>query len=118
MTQEPGNMVGPTNQGIDDLIARDPAAQFDTSCNCVKGSNYGVSPRVTPIPLYDPVYYATGKKNGRNADFRLANVIGFFIDSRQGNQVYGYVMPILGTIDQNLGPAPSGSFPAAIRLVQ
>ena len=118
MTQEPGNMVGPTNQGIDDLIARDPAATFDRSCVCVRGSRYGVSPRVTPIPLYDPVYYATGKMNGRNADFRLANVIGFFIDTRVGNQVYGYIMPVLGTIDPNAGPAPSGSFPAAIRLVQ
>jgi hypothetical protein len=118
MTQEPGNMVGPTNQGMDDLIARDPTAQFDQSCYCVKGSKYGVSPRVTPIPLYDPVYYATGKKNGRNADFKLANVIGFFVDRRQGNQVYGYVMPLLGTIDGNGGPAPTGSFPRAIRLVQ
>ena len=26
LLQEPGNMVGPTNQGIDDLIARDPNA--------------------------------------------------------------------------------------------
>ncbi len=118
MTQEPGNMVGPTDQGIDDLIAKDPAATFDTSCNCVKGSAFSVSPRVTPIPLYDPYYYATGKMNGRNADFKLANVIGFFIDKRVGNQVYGYVMPILGLIDPNLGPAPFGSFPAAIRLVQ
>jgi hypothetical protein len=118
LTQEPGNMVGPTDQGIDDLIARDPAATFDASCNCVKGSTYGVSPRVTPIPLYDPMYYATGKMNGRNADFKLANVIGFFVDKRVGNEVYGYVMPILGVIDPNAGPAPSGSFPAAIRLVQ
>src|SRR5262245_41974475 len=91
---------------------------FDASCNCVKNSTYGVSPRVTPIPLYDPVYYATGKQNGRNADFKLANFIGFFIDHRAGNQVYGYVMPILGTIDPGVGPAPMGSFPAAIRLVQ
>jgi putative Flp pilus-assembly TadE/G-like protein len=118
MTQEPGNMVGPTDQGIDDLIAKDPAATFDASCNCVKGSQYGVSPRVTPIPLYDPLYYATGKMNGRNAAFKLANVIGFFVDKRVGDQVYGYVMPILGVIAPGVGPAPFGSFPAAIRLVQ
>jgi len=118
MTQEPGNMVGPTDQGIDDLIARDPAAIFDPACNCVQKSRYGVSPRVTPIPLYDPVYYATGKQNGRNADFKLANVMGFFIDRREGNQVYGFIMPLLGTIDPNAGPAPTGSFPTAIRLVQ
>ena len=56
--------------------------------------------------------------NGRNASFKLANVIGFFIDKRVGNEVYGYVMPILGAVDPSAGPAPSGSFPAAIRLVQ
>src|SRR5438128_664004 len=59
MQQEPGNMDGPTNQGIDDLIARDPGAYWDNSCNCVKGSAYGgSSPRIAPIPLYDPNYYA------------------------------------------------------------
>ena len=29
MTPEPGNMVGPTTQGIDDLIAQDPDAYWD-----------------------------------------------------------------------------------------
>jgi hypothetical protein len=118
MTQEPGNMVGPTEQGIDDLIARDPDATFDASCTCIRNSTYGVSPRITPIPLYDPIYYATGKQNGRNADFKLANVIGFFVERRSGDQVYGYVMPLLGIIAPGAGPAPSGSFPRAIRLVQ
>ena len=118
MSQEPGNMVGPTEQGIDDLIARDPAATYDSGCVCIKGSTYGVSPRITPIPLYDPYYYATGKMNGRNADFKLANVIGFFVDKRVNDQVYGYVVPILGVIDPSVGPAPFGSFPVAIRLVQ
>jgi Flp pilus assembly protein TadG len=121
MTQEPGNMVGPTNQGIDDLIARDRTAEFDRSCNCVRNSHptdgAGVSPRITPLPLYDPMYYATGKMNGRNADFKLANVMGFFIDHRNGNDVYGYVMPVLGTID-GAGPAPVGALPQTIRLVQ
>lgn len=117
MVQEPGNMVGPTEQGIDDLIAKDPNATWDLSCNCVRGSVYGISPRVTPIPLYDPVYYTEGKRNGRNADFKLANIIGFFIERRAGNQVYGRITPISGLIDGS-GPAPEGSFPVAIRLVQ
>jgi len=118
LIQEPGNMMGPTNQGIDDLIARDPGAHWDTSCTCVKGSAFGVSPRVTPLPLYDPVYYADGKANGRNADFKLANIMGFFIDRREGNQVYGRITPISGIINPNAGPAPTGAFPVAIRLVE
>ena len=118
ITQEPGNMVGPTNQGIDDLIARDPGAYWDTGCNCVKGSGYGVSPRVVPIPLYDPVYYATGKANGRNADFKVANWLGFFVVGRSGNNVSGRITPVSGVFDGNAGPAPAGVFPKVIRLVQ
>lgn len=118
LTQEPGNMQGPTEQGIDELIARDPNAHWETGCKCVRGSNQSISPRVTPLPLYDPKKYAEGKANGRNADFWLANILGFFIDRRQGNQVYGYITPISGLINPNTGPAPAGAFPVAIRLVE
>jgi Flp pilus assembly protein TadG len=117
LTQEPGNMVGPTNQGIDELIALDPLARWDTGCRCVRGSRFPISPRVTPLPLYDPKRYAEGKASGRNADFWLANILGFFIDHRSGNQVYGFIMPISGTINPNV-PAPTGAFPVAIRLVE
>ena len=117
LTQEPGNMVGPTNQGIDELIAQDPSARWDTGCRCVRGSNRPISPRVTPLPLYDPKKYAEGKANGRNADFWLANILGFFIDRRVGNQVYGYITPISGLINPNV-PVPAGAFPVAIRLVE
>jgi putative Flp pilus-assembly TadE/G-like protein len=117
LLQEPGNVVGPTNQGIDDLIAKDPAAHWDTGCKCVKGSAYGISPRVTPLPLYNPMKYAEGKANGRNADFWLANILGFFIDRREGNQVYGRIMPISGLINPSVD-VPDGAFPVAIRLVE
>ena len=118
LLQEPGNMQGPTDQGIDELIALDPYAHWDTSCDCVRGSNAPISPRVTPLPLYDPRKYVEGKANGRNADFWLANILGFFIDRRVGNQVYGFITPISGVINPNAGPAPAGAFPVAIRLVQ
>jgi hypothetical protein len=125
MTQEPGNMVGPTVDGIQDLIDQDPMARWEggpglPGCNCMKDSRFGghTSPRIFPIPLYDPVYYADGKANGRNADFKLANVLGFFVERISGNQVYGRVTPILGVVDPNGGTAPAGSFATAIRLVQ
>ena len=116
-TQEPGNMVGPTNQGIDDLIAQDPTAYWDTSLNQVR-TTLNPSPRVFPIPLFDPDYYQSGKVNGRNATLRVANWIGFFVESRSGNNVIGRITPILGVIDNSAGPAPTGTFPVAIRLVQ
>jgi Flp pilus assembly protein TadG len=117
MTQEPGNMNGPTMQGIDDLIDQDPDAYWDNVKNRVH-STKNPSPRVFPIPLYDPEYYAWGKANGRNADLRMANWIGFFVERRNGNNVIGRITPILGVIDKNAGPAPDGVFPQAIRLVE
>jgi Flp pilus assembly protein TadG len=117
MTQEPGDMMGPTNQGIDDLIAQDPDAFWDTTTNSVHTTK-NPSPRVFPIPLYDPDFYQSGKVSGRNATLRVANWIGFFVEDRSGNNIHGRITPILGVIDPNAGPAPAGTFPVAIRLVQ
>jgi len=116
--QEPGDKSGPTVQGIQDLVAKDPNAYWDTSCNCVKGSAYSTSPRVFPIPLYDPKYYAQGKANGRVADFKIANFLGFFAEPPVGNSIPGRVTQIIGVVDTTAGPAPAAAFPVAIRLVQ
>jgi Flp pilus assembly protein TadG len=118
LTTEPGAMNGPTISGAELLIARDPNAYWDTSTNKVAGSAYGHSPRVFPIPLYDPIYYDSGKRNGRNADLKTANWIGFFLETIQGNGLWGRIIPIAGIRDRNGGPAPEGLNPKAIRLVQ
>jgi hypothetical protein len=76
------------------------------------------SPRVVAIPLFDPVYYDTGKQNGRNADFKVVNYMGFFIEEMQGNDVKGRITPIGGIFSGSGGPAPVGSFPIAITLVK
>ena len=117
MTAEPGNMVGPTIDGIDDLIAKDPDARWDDGTNSVI-SRMHPSPRVFPIPLYDPEFYESNKRNGRDASLRMANWLGFFVERRVGNNVFGRVTPVRGTIDEDAGPAPAGAFPRAIRLVQ
>jgi hypothetical protein len=117
ITQEPGNMMGPTTQGIQDLINQDPNAYWDTTQNRVV-TTMSPSPRVFPIPLYDPYYYQDGKVNGRNATLKVANWIGFFADHVQGNNIYGRITPIPGILDRNAGPAPQGIFPRVIRLVQ
>lgn len=64
---EPGNMVGPTNQGLDGLIADDPGATWDTATNSITGSKYADpmdSPRVALIPFYDP---SRPQNSGRNS---------------------------------------------------
>jgi hypothetical protein len=117
MNPEPGNMMGPTVDGIDDLLAKDPHARWDDGKKKVV-TDQNPSPRIFPIPLYDPEFYADGKANGRNASLRMANWVGFFVEGRDGNNVFGRIVPILGVIDPNMGPAPAGAFPFAIRLVQ
>ena len=71
-----------------------------------------------PLPIYDPVHYDKGKRNGRNADLKVANWIGFFLDDVRGNDLYGRIIPIAGMYDKNAGPAPDGVFPLAIRLIR
>ena len=119
LTQEPGAMSGPTISGSELLIGQDPGAYWDTATNKVKGSAFGgKSPRVFPIPLYDPVVYDSGKRNGRDADLVTANWIGFFLDHIEGNGLVGRIIPIAGIRDATAGPAPAGLNPRAIRLVQ
>ena len=118
LIQEPGAMAGPTIQGADELIAKDSGAYWDESAKTVRGSAFARSPRVFPIPLYDPPFYDSGKRNGRYADLKVANWIGFFLEETQGNGIWGRIIPIAGIRDGNAGPAPEGAFPKAIRLVQ
>src|SRR3954466_6928313 len=118
LVSEPGSMMGPTVQGIDELIAKDPNAQYNPSTQKIDNSLYGNhSPRVFPIPLYDPVYYETGKHNGRTADLKTANWICFFAKGNNGNNITGIIVPCTGTYDKN-GPAPNSALPKTIRLVQ
>lgn len=119
LVQEPGAMAGPTIQGIEALIARDPNAYWNEDTNKVGGSQYDTqSPRVFPIPLYDPIFYDSGKRNGRTADLKVANWIGFFAEEVQGNGIYGRIIPVGGIRDKTVENGPTNLFPKAIRLVQ
>ena len=110
-------MTGPTAHGLEALIARDPSAYWDTYNNKVVSTMHP-SPRVVAIPLFDPVYYDTGKQNGRNADLKVVNYMGFFIEEMQGNNVQGRITPVAGILSSSEGPAPAGAFPIAIVLVK
>jgi len=121
MSPENGNMVGPTSQGVQDLVAQDPFAKWDTTCKCVTGSDpkfNGHSPRVAIVPVYDPVAWENGQHSGKGSTLIVANYVGFFIEQMNGNEVKGIITPIRGTLDRNAGPAPAGAFPKVIVLVQ
>ena len=111
-------MMGPTVSGIEELIAQDPTAFWDEDDLKVV-SPLGRSPRVFPIPLYDPDFFQSGKMTGRNATLQVAGWIGFFVEDTVGNEIYGRIVPMLGAIDPDAGPAPDeGAVPLAIQLVE
>ena len=114
---EPGNMIGPTGQGVDDLVAMDPGAYWDGALNDIMGNAYSPSPRTVVIPVFDPYVYEMGREAGR-IDIQVTNLVGFFIERMVGNDVLGRIVPATGLIRGNGGgPAPEGSFLRAIRLV-
>ena len=119
MTPENGNMVGPTQQGTNDLVGQDSNAYWDTACNCVKGSAFPVSPRIRIVPLYDPSVYQLGRQTGKSGpQLQVVNYLGFFIESiNGGGQVIGRITPILGKFVGGGGP-PIGGFARVLMLVQ
>ncbi|HEX9054086.1 MAG TPA: pilus assembly protein TadG-related protein [Gemmatimonadales bacterium] len=94
---KPGNMIGPTNQGISDLIAQDPDACWATSPDpnntgyvtgsvkkLVSGSCTGdypgweSSPRVAMVPLFSPNQIDNGRKS-----LSFNNLAVIFIEGQQ-----------------------------------
>ena len=115
-TQEPGNMMGPTIQGLQLLLDQDPGAYWNSSDNTYV-STMNPSPRVFPIPLYNPDDYDLGKKTGRNATLNVAGFIGFFLERIQGNEAYGRIFPITG-VSAATTPSPTTPLAYVIRLVK
>jgi Flp pilus assembly protein TadG len=107
---ETGNMIGPTSQGVNDLIAQDPNARWDPTTNsvinsCAQSSTPCApsSPRVVAIPVYNTAVYDTTRRQGL-PQFTIVNILGFFIDRMQGNDVVGYFTETPGL---TTGAAPS-----------
>ena len=85
---EPGNMVGPTKQGIEYLLNKDQGAYWDGN-NVVNSSYPGTSsPRIIKIPLFDPNDPPT---SGRNSII-VTGFAAFFVQGMQGKDVIGVFM--------------------------
>ncbi|MEW5773579.1 MAG: pilus assembly protein TadG-related protein [Thermodesulfobacteriota bacterium] len=83
---EPGNMVGPTDQGLRQLLAQDPYAAWDDASGSITGSDFPDplnSPRVGIVAFYDPRYPPT---SGRNT-LRVYQLGAVFIENVQGQGV-------------------------------
>jgi len=89
---EPGNMAGPTQQGVNELISMDPNAYWDTNTNTIQDSNYPefTSPRVCKVSMYDPT---EPPEPGRNY-VTVIRLRAFFLEEMQGRDVYGRFISI------------------------
>jgi len=110
---EPGNMVGPTRQGVLDLIAQDPGASWDDASQSVVGSAYGTSPRVVKIAFFDPRFTP---KSGRNFVI-VSKLGGFFLEGVGGQSaVTGVFMGLTTPGEPCEGGEPS--FLLSLHLVE
>jgi hypothetical protein len=119
---EPGNMIGPTSQGVDRLIDDDPDAWWDPTMNGgqggVRDSEYGgdgmSSPRVIKLAIFDPAEIeGSGMQTIRFNNFAL-----MFIEDQQSQQD-----PVMGRFlyyvsgEEGAGPS-TGSLVRYLRLVE
>jgi putative Flp pilus-assembly TadE/G-like protein len=126
---ENGNMVGPTRQGIDDLLSQDPGARWNPTGGpdgrgAVEGSSYSdwrSSPRVVAVPLFDPSQIV-GLQSGGNLQLTFNNIGLFFIEGFAGS---GAQAPVQGRFlyyanGTGVGPggATTGSLVRVLRLVE
>jgi len=94
LTVEPGNMIGPTKQGTEDLIDLDPDADWvngGIEGGCMDAGTCTLSPRRVALPVYDLEQYLLSKMSGRE-EVIIRNFVGFFVDRMDGNDVVGYLM--------------------------
>lgn len=126
---EPGNMVGPTYQGVtsdtDSLVNQDPTSHWNDTLNLPEsdlyhGNNWMYSPRVVRIPIYDP---RIAISNGKDS-MVVAAFAGFWVEKCEkfGNQgtVYGRFIPG-SAFGETAGPNPgptAGPSLKTIRLVE
>lgn len=86
-----GVKQGPTQQGVAELVARDPGSFWDVSTNSVSGgcmetgtcsnsTGLNISPRIAPIAIFDPEAYARSSCSGGNCVAKVVNLLGFFIE--------------------------------------
>ncbi|MCS6805909.1 MAG: pilus assembly protein TadG-related protein [Acidobacteriota bacterium] len=94
---ETGDMVGPTQKGVRDLVAQDPNAYMTRNAagrwvvlSPLRPGIVNESPRIVPIPLYG-VYHTPG--NGRTT-FKVVSIASFFVEGSNGKEVWGRFVQI------------------------
>ena len=122
---EPGNMIGPTNQGITELMDEDPNAYWDPglgSLGGIRNSDFGPdgsfsSPRVIKVGLFDPTLWM---QNPGRGDVAFNNFALFFLEgqaSRRDPVVARFLYFASGSGEGSGGPN-LGTLVLYLRLVE
>jgi hypothetical protein len=124
---EPGNMVGPTAQGIDELIAQDPTATWSWNrdpfheggrpgyVNTTYPGDWMESPRVIKVALFDPRQMT---KSGMQ-EIEFNNIALVFLEEFHGGNAEVFGRFITFAEGSGGGPGPtSGSTVLYLRLVE
>ena len=116
---EPGNMNGPTRQGVNTLIDRDPNAFWNGQE--VAGTSAGHwrnSPRVFVAPLFDPTQIA-GITGGGNLDLTFSDFGLFFLEGPKLQNPHDHVYArFLGFARGNAAGGGAGQLAKILRLVE
>jgi len=110
---EPGGMVGPTNQGLDALIAKDPTAEWDPVTKTIINSAFPVSPRIVLCAAFDPTL---GVDPGPPKHVTVAKVMAFFVEGHVGADIVGRFIKAAAQGDPD--PDCPGSFLYTVSLVE
>ena len=133
-----GVSQGPTTQGVDTLVGYDADAYWNGSA--IMGSDFAESPRIVPIPLFDPADFVVNQASscsGSNCVIKVVNIMGFFVEGvckdvkDQGRldattycdddnkDIVGRLMGYMGTRRGGAGNVPTGNaFILVTRLVR
>lgn len=130
---EPGNMVGPTKQGTEDLIGNPADVFMEPSVYCNGGDCRDTSPSLITLPVWNVCYspgegcsgstFCPGGNLSEMGQNVLIRVIGFamlFIEKMQGNDVKARIINVVvcdgapDVTDDGVQPAP---FALPVRLV-
>ena len=142
----PGNRVGPTRQGVADLVALDPSARWDTAANrvaggctdsgtCTNPTGVAVSPRIVPIAIFDPqACLDSSCHQGNNTVVQVVNLLGYFVEGmcddvfhgpapswcgkHPGQTVVGRLVDYPGQNSGGAGSAGPHSFVKVVQLIR
>ena len=127
---QPGNVAGPTIQGIQDLIALDPAAYWNSTTKKVAGSCASAnppcarySPRIIAIPVFSPQEWENSEWQDHvpigHATVHIVNILGFFVEGLDANDnVLGHLVMMPGLLREGSSLVEAASFVRASVLVR